>query len=52
MVLLLALKEGLKNEKFEFCPLCGSKKNLVFEEQNDKEPSGLDLVNMNDWLLP
>jgi len=52
MVLLVVLKKILKNEEYEICPLCGSKIHLIFEEKNDKETSELDLINMNDWLLP
>lgn len=52
LVLKRDLKNNLKNEKYEFCPLCGSKIQFYVEEPNDKKPSELDLINENDWLLP
>lgn len=47
----------IKNERYDGCPLCGAKIELVFEEQNgkkstDTEISGLDLIKEEDWLLP
>ena len=52
---MLVLKQVLKKENYEFCPLCGTKIEFDFEdlqEAEPSEPSELDLLNENDWLLP
>jgi len=54
---MLVSKIIVKDKKFDDCPLCGAKIELVFEEQNDKqshdiETSELDLIKEEDWLLP
>ncbi|MHA2429558.1 MAG: hypothetical protein ACXACC_00860 [Promethearchaeota archaeon] len=54
---MLVSKIIVKDEKFDDCPLCGAKIELVFEEENDKkspdiETSELDLIKEEDWLLP
>ncbi|MFX0036419.1 MAG: hypothetical protein ACFE9I_12365 [Candidatus Hermodarchaeota archaeon] len=55
--LMLVSKIILKNEKFNDCPLCGAKIELIFEEDekinaSKKEISELEKINEADWLLP
>jgi len=46
------LKKSLKNEDYDFCPLCDSKLRDETKEPKIEKPLELLSINENDWLLP
>ena len=46
------LKKSLKNEDYDFCPLCDSKLSDETKEPKTEKPPELQFINEDDWLLP